>query len=69
MIFSIADGSIHSWGWNEHGSCGNGGQQNIKSPHHVTLLQDSSSSPTPLLIGAGAGTSFALVHQHTPTEF
>ena len=58
---SLADGRLLSWGWNEHGMCGTGDQQDVMSPLPVQLMQDNSHSP--LLIGTGAGTSFALVQK------
>jgi len=61
FTFFVADGRLLSWGWNEHGMCGTGGEQDVTSPLPVRLLQDSSH--TPLLIGTGAGTSFVLVQK------
>lgn len=29
--------SLHSWGWNEHGNCGNGSTENILMPTKVAL--------------------------------
>ena len=43
--------------------CGTGEQQDVTSPLPVQMLQDNSY--TPLLIGTGAGTSFALVQKLT----
>ncbi|KAK7076378.1 hypothetical protein SK128_014792 [Halocaridina rubra] len=49
------DASLFTWGWNEHGNCGNGTTVNINRPVKVTL-------PGSLrVIGAGSGHSFALV--------
>ena len=46
--------------------CGTGDQQDVMSPLPVSLLQDDSH--TPILIGAGAGTSFALVQKPNLTN-
>ncbi|XP_077177710.1 secretion-regulating guanine nucleotide exchange factor isoform X1 [Paroedura picta] len=44
-----------SWGWNEHGMCGNGTEANICSPEPVSAL----TSGKLFLIGCGAGHSMA----------
>lgn len=45
-----------SWGWNEHGNCGTGSQENIHKPSRVNIQEKGRA----ILIGAGAGHSFAL---------
>ncbi|XP_019850124.1 PREDICTED: secretion-regulating guanine nucleotide exchange factor-like [Amphimedon queenslandica] len=59
------DGELFSWGWNEHGSCGNADTSNRLTPGLVLLpkshdLEKSTSeSPTlNVIIGSGAGCSF-----------
>lgn len=49
-------GRIFSWGWNEHGMCGDGSLCDITQPRPVPGLTDA----TALLIGCGAGHSMAL---------
>lgn len=49
-------GRIFSWGWNEHGMCGDGSLCDIAQPRPVPGLTDA----TALLIGCGAGHSMAL---------
>ncbi|KAM5183953.1 secretion-regulating guanine nucleotide exchange factor isoform 4-T4 [Callospermophilus lateralis] len=49
-------GVCHSWGWNEHGMCGDGTEANVWAPKPVQLLQSASG----LLVGCGAGHSLAL---------
>ncbi|XP_053417608.1 secretion-regulating guanine nucleotide exchange factor isoform X2 [Nycticebus coucang] len=51
-------GACYSWGWNEHGMCGDGTEDNIWAPKPVQSLW---SSPA-LLVGCGAGHSLALCH-------
>uniref|UniRef100_A0ABI7XK53 RCC1-like domain-containing protein n=1 Tax=Felis catus TaxID=9685 RepID=A0ABI7XK53_FELCA len=49
-------GTCYSWGWNEHGMCGDGSEANIWAPKPVPSLQSSLG----LLVGCGAGHSLAL---------
>ena len=51
---------MKSWGWNEHGNCGVGNEDDVRVP---TLID--SSSYQALLIGSGAGHSFAIVQNKT----
>ena len=48
-------GSVFSWGWNEHGMCGNGKEENVKLP---VLLEVKDKV---IKIGCGDGTSFAVI--------
>ncbi|XP_070764017.1 secretion-regulating guanine nucleotide exchange factor [Enoplosus armatus] len=50
---AIVGGSLLSWGWNEHGMCGDGSQTDVFEPRLVSGLR-------PLLIGCGAGHSMAM---------
>ena len=47
-----------TWGWNEHGLCGNGNEDNILIPHQVAALTDYVIK----MIGCGAGHSFAMIN-------
>ncbi|XP_048013843.1 secretion-regulating guanine nucleotide exchange factor isoform X1 [Megalobrama amblycephala] len=53
---AVVGGRIFSWGWNEHGMCGDGSLCDITQPRPVPSLRDA----TALLIGCGAGHSMAL---------
>ncbi|KAL4622756.1 secretion-regulating guanine nucleotide exchange factor isoform X1 [Arapaima gigas] len=53
---AIVGNHLLSWGWNEHGMCGDGSCMEVPRPSPIALLQDN----TPLLIGCGAGHSMAL---------
>lgn len=55
---SSTGGVCYSWGWNEHGMCGDGTEANIWVPKPVQALRSSLG----LLIGCGAGHSLALCH-------
>lgn len=50
---AIVGGCLLSWGWNEHGMCGDGSQTDIFQPQLVSGLK-------PLFIGCGAGHSMAV---------
>ncbi|XP_059191558.1 LOW QUALITY PROTEIN: secretion-regulating guanine nucleotide exchange factor [Centropristis striata] len=50
---AIVGGRLLSWGWNEHGMCGDGSQSDVFQPQLVSGLR-------PLLIGCGAGHSMAV---------
>nr|XP_051689900.1 secretion-regulating guanine nucleotide exchange factor isoform X3 [Oryctolagus cuniculus] len=49
-------GVCYSWGWNEHGMCGDGTEANVWAPKPVEVLRSASG----LLVGCGAGHSLAL---------
>uniref|UniRef100_A0ABI7XJ73 RCC1-like domain-containing protein n=1 Tax=Felis catus TaxID=9685 RepID=A0ABI7XJ73_FELCA len=53
---AVIGGTCYSWGWNEHGMCGDGSEANIWAPKPVPSLQSSLG----LLVGCGAGHSLAL---------
>lgn len=56
IFFSFYLGNqCFSWGWNEHGMCGNETEENVCLPQPV----ESLSSSELLLIGCGAGHSLA----------
>ncbi|CAB1331824.1 unnamed protein product [Coregonus sp. 'balchen'] len=57
----ISCGRLLSWGWNEHGMCGDGSQTDVSQPQHIPALR-------PLLIGCGAGHSMALCAVRTGEE-
>ena len=46
---------LHSWGWNEHGNCGDGSTINVSRPLKLAIPGNVQ------MIGAGSGHSFALV--------
>ncbi|XP_028650023.1 secretion-regulating guanine nucleotide exchange factor isoform X3 [Erpetoichthys calabaricus] len=48
--------SILSWGWNEHGMCGDGTEVNICEPKQISFFHNY----IPTAIGTGAGHSMAL---------
>ncbi|XP_022611708.1 secretion-regulating guanine nucleotide exchange factor isoform X1 [Seriola dumerili] len=50
---AIVGGCLLSWGWNEHGMCGDGSQTDVFQPQLISGLR-------PLLIGCGAGHSMAV---------
>ncbi|XP_056138079.1 secretion-regulating guanine nucleotide exchange factor isoform X2 [Lampris incognitus] len=55
---AIVGGCLFSWGWNEHGMCGDGSQTDVVQPKLMFGLR-------PLLIGCGAGHSMALCAAET----
>lgn len=55
---AVTGGACYSWGWNEHGMCGDGTEANVWAPKPVQALWSSSG----LLVGCGAGHSLALCH-------
>lgn len=52
-------GRIVSWGWNEHGNCGTGTDENVQVPTSVGM----DIKQTALIVGTGAGHSFALISE------
>uniref|UniRef100_UPI00358F5350 secretion-regulating guanine nucleotide exchange factor isoform X2 n=1 Tax=Myxine glutinosa TaxID=7769 RepID=UPI00358F5350 len=61
---AIAKHTVMSWGWNEHGMCGTGNETNVHVPRAVAFTFTSEagapSSADAVLVGAGAGHSFAV---------
>lgn len=55
-LFS-GNGKVYSWGWNEHGNCGIGTEEDVRVPSLVTIHSKYKTK----LIGTGAGHSFAIV--------
>ncbi|XP_069928793.1 secretion-regulating guanine nucleotide exchange factor isoform X2 [Oryctolagus cuniculus] len=53
---AVIGGVCYSWGWNEHGMCGDGTEANVWAPKPVEVLRSASG----LLVGCGAGHSLAL---------
>ncbi|XP_030646394.1 secretion-regulating guanine nucleotide exchange factor [Chanos chanos] len=53
---AIVGGRLLSWGWNEHGMCGDGSLCDVTEPRPIPALGET----IPLLIGCGAGHSIAL---------
>ncbi|XP_036620996.1 secretion-regulating guanine nucleotide exchange factor [Trichosurus vulpecula] len=53
---AVMGNTCYSWGWNEHGMCGDGTEDNVWAPKPV----ESPSVALWLLVGCGAGHSFAL---------
>ncbi|XP_034502205.1 secretion-regulating guanine nucleotide exchange factor isoform X1 [Ailuropoda melanoleuca] len=53
---AVIGGTCYSWGWNEHGMCGDGSEADIWAPKPVQALRSSLG----LLVGCGAGHSLAL---------
>ncbi|XP_011874851.1 PREDICTED: secretion-regulating guanine nucleotide exchange factor isoform X2 [Vollenhovia emeryi] len=51
------NGAVLCWGWNEHGNCGNGKTENVLRPESLPI----SSNSIAVLVGAGAGHSFAVI--------
>ncbi|XP_063189150.1 secretion-regulating guanine nucleotide exchange factor isoform X1 [Chroicocephalus ridibundus] len=53
---AVVGGQCFSWGWNEHGMCGDGTEANVHVPKPVKALGYAKQ----ILIGCGAGHSMAL---------
>ncbi|TSK13453.1 Secretion-regulating guanine nucleotide exchange factor [Bagarius yarrelli] len=53
---AIVGNKVFSWGWNEHGMCGDGSLCDVLQPQPIPDLQNAKG----LLIGCGAGHSLAL---------
>ncbi|NP_001088703.1 uncharacterized protein LOC495967 [Xenopus laevis] len=53
---AVCGGLLYSWGWNEHGMCGNGSETNVPVPTLVGIPPTARVD----LIGCGAGHSMAL---------
>ncbi|XP_055011635.1 secretion-regulating guanine nucleotide exchange factor isoform X2 [Boleophthalmus pectinirostris] len=58
---AIVGSCLLSWGWNEHGMCGDGSHTDVLQPRLIPGLH-------PLLIGCGAGHSLALCTATAPSQ-
>lgn len=56
ISLSFTGGACYSWGWNEHGMCGDGTEANVWAPKPVQVPLSARG----LLVGCGAGHSLAL---------
>lgn len=57
IFLKIETGNILSWGWNEHGNCGTGSQENVLKPSEVRMQGRGKAT----MIGSGACHSFVLL--------
>lgn len=55
-IAVLDTGRIVSWGWNEHGNCGTGTEEDVRVPTAVGINIKQKA----VTVGTGAGHSFAL---------
>lgn len=55
-IAILGTGRIVSWGWNEHGNCGTGTEEDVRVPTSVGMGINQKA----VIAGTGAGHSFAL---------
>ncbi|XP_043288691.1 secretion-regulating guanine nucleotide exchange factor isoform X1 [Venturia canescens] len=53
--------SVYTWGWNEHGNCGDGSTRDVWQPKKVDFPHEGEA----ILVGSGAGHSFAVVIDKT----
>ena len=53
----FSGGVVYSWGWNEHGMCGTGTEEDVNKPEPVEHLNKYKA----LSVACGAGHSFAVV--------
>ncbi|XP_038620429.1 secretion-regulating guanine nucleotide exchange factor isoform X2 [Tachyglossus aculeatus] len=53
---AVTGGQCFSWGWNEHGMCGDGSEESVWAPRPVGALGPAE----PIRVGCGAGHSLAL---------
>ncbi|KAM3919996.1 secretion-regulating guanine nucleotide exchange factor isoform 2-T2 [Leptodactylus fuscus] len=60
---ALCGDTVYSWGWNEHGMCGTGGEDNVPTPTAVGL----PTSGRVTLIGCGAGHSLVLCAPPEPS--
>lgn len=56
LMLLSGTGRIVSWGWNEHGNCGTGTEEDVRVPTPVGI----DIKQTTVTVGTGAGHSFAL---------
>ncbi|XP_069698384.1 secretion-regulating guanine nucleotide exchange factor-like [Periplaneta americana] len=60
-IVLLGTGQIVSWGWNEHGNCGIGTEEDVRVPTLIGL----DTKRNAVLVGTGAGHSFAMLSDGT----
>lgn len=52
-------GDVVTWGWNEHGMCGTGHEENVSTPYTLKIPLGKQSET--VLVGSGAGHSMLVV--------
>lgn len=57
-LVQTSDGCVYTWGWNEHGNCGNGSEENVLVPEKIEL-QD-----TVVKACCGAGFCFVVTEKN-----
>ena len=57
------NGRLLSWGWNEHGICGTGDEDNVRTPQLVETFR-----PNVINIGCGAGHSFVVTESQKNSD-
>ena len=53
----FSGGQVYCWGWNEHGMCGTGNEDNVLKPQLIDALKNEKCTQ----IACGAVHSFAVV--------
>ena len=56
LLLLAGTGRIVSWGWNEHGNCGTGTEDDVRVPLPVGIDMKQKT----VIVGTGAGHTFAL---------
>lgn len=59
-LVQCVDGSVYTWGWNEHGNCGDGSEENVLKPFKIPLLNKLAVKST-----CGAGFCFIVTANKT----
>lgn len=57
-LVQTVNGNIYTWGWNEHGNCGNGTTENVLTPERIEIPGSKKAS----LSVCGAGFCFVVVN-------
>ena len=56
-LFPAGSGKVLAFGWNEHGMCATGDEENVWGPREVSGLPEGGVAS---LVGAGAGHSLII---------
>ena len=60
--FSPGSGDVLTWGWNEHGMCGTGNEENVLTPYMLQVPVDKRAET--VLVGSGAGHTMLVVRDN-----
>ena len=60
--YMAGSGSVFTWGWNEHGMCGTGHEENVLTPWMLSVPVEKQVEA--VMVGSGAGHTILVVRRN-----